>query len=81
MVDDWFDTDSLEDLEGNIQYGGFSGLGIATSSTLPYPGDIELAHAGSEETAKPGFQSRPGMEYKPREDRIQSRRRSWLQAP
>jgi len=40
-----------------------------------------LAHAGSEEIAKPRLESRPDMEYKLREDGIQSLRLSWLQAP
>ena len=39
-----------------------------------------LAHAGSEEVAKPRFESRPGVEYELREDGIQSRRLSWFQA-
>jgi len=38
-----------------------------------------LAHAGSEEIAKPRFESRPGVEYKLQEDGIQSWRFSWLQ--
>jgi len=33
-----------------------------------------LAHAGREEVAKPIFESPPGMEYKLREDGIQSRK-------
>jgi len=39
----------------------------------------ELVHAGSEEIAKPRFESRPSVEYKLRENEIQSRRLSWLQ--
>jgi len=39
-----------------------------------------LAPAGTEEVAKPRFESRPGVEYELREDGIQSRRLSWLQA-
>jgi len=38
-----------------------------------------LAHAGSEEVAKPKFESRPGVEYKFLAVGIQSRRFSWLQ--
>ena len=40
-----------------------------------------MAHAGSEEIAKPRLESRPGVEYQLREDGIQSWRLSWLQAP
>jgi len=40
-----------------------------------------LAHAGSEEIANPRFERRPGMEYKPREDGVQTRRLSWPEAP
>jgi len=39
-----------------------------------------LAHKGIEEVAEPRFESRPGAEYKFREDGVQSRRLSWLQA-
>jgi len=39
-----------------------------------------LAHAGTEEVAKPRFESRPGAENGLREDGIQYRRLSWLQA-
>jgi len=39
-----------------------------------------LAHGGSKEVAKLKFESRPGMEYKLREDGIPSWRLSWLQA-
>jgi len=39
-----------------------------------------LARAESEEIAKPKLGSRSGVEYKLREDRIQSRRLSWIQA-
>ena len=42
--------------------------------------NFELAHAGIEEVAEPRFESRPGMEYKLREDGVQSRGFSWLQA-
>ena len=42
--------------------------------------NFELAHAGSEGVSKPRFKSRPGVECKLREDGIQSRRLSWLQA-
>ena len=37
-------------------------------------------HAGTEEVAKPRFERRPGVQYELREDGIQSRRLSWLQA-
>jgi len=37
-------------------------------------------HGGIEEVAEPRFESRPGLEYKLREDGVQSRRFSWLQA-
>jgi len=40
-----------------------------------------LAHAGSEEIAKPRFESRPGVKYKIREDGIQTPRLSRPQAP
>jgi len=36
--------------------------------------------AGSEEVAKPRFESRLGVEYELQEDGIQSQRLSWLQA-
>jgi len=36
---------------------------------------------GSEEIAKPRFESRLGVEYELGEDRIQTRRLFWLQAP
>jgi len=39
-----------------------------------------MAHAGTEEVAKPRFESPPGMEHELREDRVQSQRLSWLQA-
>jgi len=39
-----------------------------------------LAHAGSEEVAKPRFTRRPGVEYELWEDGIQFLRLSWLQA-
>ena len=39
-----------------------------------------MAHAGIEEVTEPRFESRPGVEYKLREDGIQSRRLSWIQA-
>jgi len=42
--------------------------------------DFELVHAGSEEVAKPRFESQPGVEYELRQDGIQSLRLSWLQA-
>ena len=38
-------------------------------------------HAGSEEIAKPIFESRPGLEYKLREDGVQSRKLPGLQVP
>jgi len=37
-----------------------------------------LARAGSKEIVKPRFESRPSMEYKRRENRIQTRRFSWF---
>jgi len=40
-----------------------------------------LARTRSEEIAKARFESRTGVEYKHREDRIQTRRLYWLQAP
>jgi len=36
--------------------------------------NFELAHARTEEDAKPRFESQPGMEYELREDGSQSRR-------
>jgi len=39
-----------------------------------------LAHAGSEEGTKPGFESRTGVECELWEDGIQSRKFSWFQA-
>ena len=39
-----------------------------------------MVHAGIEEAAEPRFESRPGVEYKLREDGVQSWRLSWLQA-
>ena len=93
-VDDWFGTSvgvSLEDVKRDIQqrYGtvtlrapnGFSGLRMATINTLLQIFRILLACAGSEEIAKPRCENRSGVEYKLREDGIQSRRLSWLQAP
>jgi len=41
--------------------------------------NFELAHAGTEEVAKPRFASRPGVEYELRKDGVQSRRLFWLQ--
>jgi len=59
----------------------FFGLGIATICSSPDLWNFELAHAGTEEVAKPRFESRPGVEYELREDGIQSQRLSWLQTP
>jgi len=42
--------------------------------------DFELVHAGSEEVAKPRFESHAGVEYELRENGIQSLRLSRLQA-
>jgi len=42
--------------------------------------NFELAHAGTEEVAKPRFETRPGVEHDLRKNGIQSRRLSWLQA-
>ena len=39
-----------------------------------------MVHAGTEEVAKPRFESRPGVEYELQEVGIQSRRLPWLQA-
>jgi len=39
-----------------------------------------LAHAGSEEIAKPRLKNRPTVKYKLQEDGISSWRLSWLQA-
>jgi len=66
---------------GRLLFGspnGFSDLGIATISALLH---FELAQTGSDENIKPSFESRPGVEYKLWEDRIQTRRLSWLQVP
>ena len=69
---------------GQLLFGspsGFSGLGIATTSALlQILWNFELVHARSEEVTKPRFESRPGFEYKLREDGIQFRRLSCLQA-
>ena len=43
-----------------------------------WPG-LQPTHAGTEESAKPRFESRPGVEYELRENGVQSRRFSWLQ--
>jgi len=40
-----------------------------------------LGRAGSEEVEKPKLESRPGVEHKLREDRIQTLKLSWLQGP
>ena len=64
-VDDWFDC-----LRDRNYYW-----------SSPCLWNFDLAHAGSEEIAKPRFESRPGVEYKLREDRIHTRRLSGLQAP
>jgi len=70
-------VESLEDLEGDPQQrhraialwvpqrlfrfrDRIAGLGCSS----PSPGDFKLVHAGSEEIAKPGFESRPGVKYK-----------------
>ena len=42
--------------------------------------NIDLAYVGSAEVTKPRFESQSSMEYKLREDGIQSWRLSWLQA-
>ena len=42
--------------------------------------NFHLAHAGIEEVAERRFENRPGVEYELREDGVQSRRFSWVQA-
>ena len=82
----------LEDLEGNTQKwyrtispwapNVFSAFGIATISVfLQIFGILSWRKQESEEIAKSRFESRHGVEYKLREDRIQTRRLSWRQAP
>jgi len=51
-----------------------------TSQRSPDLWNFELVHAGNEEVAKPRLENRLGVEYKLREDGIQSQRLSWLQA-
>jgi len=85
-VVDWFDTnvdESLEDNKGDTQqrYGTIALWVPLWLFRLRSPDlcNFELGHAGSEEVAKPRFESRPSVEYKLQEDGIQSRRLSWLQ--
>jgi len=88
-VDDWFDTrvdESLVDFKGETQQG-YGTITLWVPQWLLWlrvlfarSWNFELAHAGTEEVAKPRFESRPGVEYKIRKDGIQSWRLSWLHA-
>jgi len=90
-VDDWVDTnvdESLEDFKGDTQQGyGTVTLWVPQwlywlrdRNSSPDLWSFELAHARTEEVAKPRFEGQPGGEYELREDGVQSRRLSWLQA-
>jgi len=93
-VGDCFDTsvdESLEDFKGDTEQR-YRTIALWVPRWLLWLKDrnyycsspdlwnFELAHAGIEEVAEPIFDSRPGVAYKLREDGIQSRRFSWLQA-
>ena len=93
-VDDWVDTcvnEPLEDFKRDTQQRyGMVALWVPLwlfwlrdrNYQCPFPDlwNFELAHAGSEEVAKSRFESQLGVEYGLREDGVQSRRISWLQA-
>ena len=83
-VDDWVDTsvdESLENFKGDTQQGyGTIALWVPQwlfwlrdrnyQCSSPDLWNFELAHAGTEEVAKPRVENHPGMEYELREGGI-----------